>query len=129
MIALLLYTLAWVLYSVVEGVREAYYFDNFPRPTKFNIHIIFMIQRTIVLAVFCDVFHWVFALVYALMFPFFHDGAYYITRNILNKAVYQKGFWDEPSKSSTATFDFKLWERTVMLVSGIILIFVIIKLW
>jgi len=129
MIALILYTIVWILYSIVEGVREAYYFDNFPRPTKFNIHIIFMLQRILVLMYAVDVFHWTIGIVYACFFPFFHDGAYYFTRHMLNKGVYAKGFWDQPSKSSTALMDFPTWMRILLLGCGVIILTAIMIVW
>ena len=115
--------LAWILYSVFEGIREGYYFNANPTPTKFNIHILFNIQRIAVLTLIFIIAGniWIAC---CFMFPFIHDGAYYMTRNKLNKDVYLKGFWDNPSSTSTAILDFELWKRIFLFSFSILLIVV-----
>jgi hypothetical protein len=112
------YLLLWILFSILEGIREAHYFDAFPRPAKrYDIHQIFAAQRVIV--IFALSSHVIIALGFALMFPFIHDGVYYMWRHKLNVVTYPKGFWSNPSHTSTAMFDPNLWLRIIMFVVGI----------
>jgi hypothetical protein len=111
-----IYLIGWIIYSLVEGIREGYYFDSNPKLPKYNIHALFSIHRLIVLMIAWQ--HWTVSVSFIFIFPFFHDGAYYFTRNILNKNIYKKGFWDSPSPTSTALLDFTLTERIFLLIAG-----------
>lgn len=112
----------------MEGVREGFYFDAKPRLPRFNIHIPFVIQRLAVIGILTLAtakYPLVAALGCGLVLPFFHDGAYYLTRHLLDKSQYPRGFWDNPSKTSTAVLDFKLSARIVLLLIGTFFIFVV----
>lgn len=63
-----------------------------------------------------------------LVFPFYHNGFYYLSRNKIDPRVYEKGFWDEPSKTSTSKINFSLKQRVILFVAGII-IFVITNIF
>ena len=121
MITILVHLVLWILYSGFEGIREGYYFNCFPKPAKPDIHILFTLQRLTVILVMCATSPLIF-LAMALMFPFFHDGFYYATRHKLNVVVYPKGFWSDPSSTSTALLNFKLKDRILMLVGSVVII-------
>lgn len=102
----------WLLYAVMEGNREGFYwnmlFSSGGKPTV--EHDIWTIQRAVVAIGFVlfsvslsDSFTvLLILLVYPLVFPFFHDGVYYRTRNIVSKGEYYNlRFWDQ-STTSTA---------------------------
>lgn len=67
-----------------------------------------------------------YALCLALLFIFM-QGFLYLFRNRLNPGVYPKGFWSDPSKSSTSDFNFN---KNFRIVSGLIAIigFIIIAI-
>lgn len=145
MLAAIAYLL-WVVYSILEGKREAYYFSYKMRtslaqkkPAKvINEHVMFTYQRMLVVALACVSCYtdWVNAiLVVACLgasFPFFHDGMYYVTRKELDN-LYPKGWFDQ-STTSTAWSDKKHLldpiPRTVFFgISVVIMIYEIIKYW
>jgi len=61
----------------------------------------------------------VFAISLALLFSFFHNGVYFMTRNKLDSKIYPKGFWDD-STSSTAKLDLNVKSRIILAVIGCI---------
>lgn len=126
MIEIIIYTLCFVLYSCLEGFREGLYFHYKTGgnliPVKLNEHIEFAVQRGIVLFIIGYSSNWIYAIGLALIFPFFHDGIYYLTRNKLNNTIYLKGFLDNPSNISTAVMDFNLITRSLMFIIGLVII-------
>ena len=121
-------TILWIAYSLLEGFREAHYYDT--HPNHKNIHWVYFIQRGVVLAgafgsltiPYIESGLVCFSLV--LIFSFFHNGAYYQTRHYLNKSVYPKGFFSN-SDTSQAVFEFSFWWRTSMAIFGFLLLFYI----
>lgn len=102
--------IGWLFYSSIEGMREGFYYSceynigSFCYKHTYDLHGIFSIQRAIVLSSVSLYFSgwnilFVIAL-FALMFPFMHDGAYYVTRKKLD-GIYFNG-WFDYSKTSTA---------------------------
>jgi hypothetical protein len=122
MITLIVLISFWILFSIIEGVREGMYFyykvAANQQPLKINEHLIFALQRGLILVLIFLSSSWLVAIGCAFCFVFFHDGSYYKTRNVLNNAVYPKGFWDNPSSTSTAIMDFNLPERLIMLIGS-----------
>ncbi len=116
------------LYAFLEGEREAKYFHFRWKHEDEKIkdeHLKFTIQRSIValFATGCGCIFWSwFGLLtlpcMALMFPFFHDGAYYLYRNKIDESVYKKGWWDNTT-SSSAKISITPVLRTVFMVVGI----------
>lgn len=97
----------WALYAVLEGVKEAsiYNLRDYNKKNSFNEHIVFTIQRAVVLILICYIdARMVFIAPFA--FPFFHDGAYYTTRNLLNNKIYPKRWFDQSKSSSARSTDF-----------------------
>lgn len=123
-------TLLWTIFAVLEGTREAHYYDAAVKMDKLhsNIHWMYLVQRSIVLFVIgitmCTA---VLPISLALIFPYIHDGSYYAQRNDLNKDVYRKRFKAE-STTSTAFFEFTYKERIVLSITGIFLFILYIVL-
>jgi len=120
---IILISVLWVLYSVFAGTNEGFFFHHKDKATDnllfdldgdgdrdVEIHQIFSLMRLIVLIVMGVAlygitqslfFTAVLIFSYAMMFPFFHDGSYYVTRNNLNHNIYKKK-WFAQSNTSTA---------------------------
>ncbi len=113
----------WIIYSSYEGKREAFYYQvvgifGLKRP---NIHWMFVIQRTlflIVIGLFLNSI--VIPVSLFIIFPFFHDGFYYMKYNDLYPNIYKRRFEAE-SDSSTAIFEFSFLARSLMLIIGTVL--------
>lgn len=107
--------ISWLVFSVLEGRREALYFSYKMRASiakqqafKKDEHILFSWQR---LAVLCGMIipmgvclnTLIAATAFCMAFPFLHDGMYYVTRNQLD-GIYPKRWFDQ-STTSTALSD------------------------
>ncbi len=95
MIAMIITNLVWVAYSILEGLREGFYwhFKGGSRPSlsskdcKFEIHPVFALQRGLVLLVIGGLLYYTIGL-YAiasvlsmmLIFSFFHNGTYIVSQ-------------------------------------------------
>lgn len=122
----------WVVYSIFEGKREAYYYHalNLSSANHINLHWMYAIQRAIVMVVIGITSMSVLLPVsLAFIFPFIHDGFYYMKRNDLMNWIYKKRFKAE-SDTSTAVLEFS-WEiRCFLFVFGLaILITSFFVLW
>lgn len=101
----------------------------------YNEHIFFVANRIFVFNIMICFAILDFSTVYiilgtsvggAFMFPFFHNGFYYLGRKKIGNYngyynVYRKGFWSEPSDSSSATINFSLVERVMLGIIGLLL--------
>ncbi len=117
----------WIIYSIFEGKREAWFYHTYSKPVNLNkdIHFYFTIQRTSVCIPFIlmnlSFYLWFITVaeiillttIFIGMFIFFHDGYYYQERNNQNGQIYKLRFKDY--NDSTAVFDFKWNERIVFL--------------
>ncbi len=122
--------LIFVIYAMIEGFREGFYWffkGNSRKKSEFEIHPIFAAQRGMVLALLAlNVFlltditsSLINVLSNALLFSFFHNGVYYLTRNKLDSNIYQLG-WRDQSTTSTAkmTNFFNYRNRTICAIIG-----------
>ncbi len=112
----------WISYSIGEGMREAYYYDSEMRTDRphSNIHWLFFVQRGIVLIIIGVCLETILLPIALIcMFPFIHDGVYYMQRNDLDVRIYLKRFTDS-SKNSTAYFEFTFLDRLFFLFGSII---------
>ena len=94
----------WGLYSIFEGIREAifYHYKNHNIKRLFNEHIIFTIQRGIVFIILILLSKNILLLIsFILCFSFIHNGSYYTMRNILNKEIYKRKWFDQSTTSTS----------------------------
>lgn len=103
-------------------MREAYYYDSemrTDRPHK-NIHWIYFVQRGIVLMIIGIILNTVLLPIgLAFLFPFVHDGTYYVQRNDLDPRIYPQRFTDH-SRTSNAYFEFTFIDRLMFFIGSII---------
>lgn len=130
MIYSVLLMLLWIVYSIYEGKREAWFFARGGIKLKRNIHFYFTLQRTTVFIAFVIAMmqiniDWYFLIELAGMvailggqFVFWHDGYYYKERNNIDKNIYIKRFKDY--NDSDAVFDFTWAERKILFVFSLV---------
>jgi hypothetical protein len=114
--------LVWCVYSILEGMREGYYYDAAVRADRQypNIHWIYFVQRGILLfivAITMDTL--IFPISLAFIFPYIHYGYYYAQRNDLDVRNYPRRFKAD-STTSTAFFEFSYMERVAFALTGCI---------
>lgn len=124
----------WIIYASLEGIREGYYFHyKTKEATRINEHVMFTIQRAIVL-IPCSLMVSNMNQKLTLLNPLFliflfmlpHDGFYYLTRDKLDNS-YTNGFLSNSSDSSTSWMDKKgLTSSNIRLALFIIAVFGII---
>lgn len=129
----------WAWYSKVEGETEAYLFYYWLNSKIFNIknlHPMWWFKRVLVgvglnLPILflkpqnLGIILFPVSLVcYGIIFPFFHDGFYYIQRNNLDNRTYEKRF-KEHSTSSSAKMEFDWITRLCFFVIGAVILIII----
>jgi len=124
--------ICWIFYCLIEGKRDGHFYyvwSNSSNPKRANIHWLFFIDRFIVISLidFVHSFYYsvintlIFTIGLSLIFSFFHNGMYYITRNNLDETVYQEGWWAS-STTSQAILEFNVQIRTIMAIIGLLAI-------
>lgn len=124
MIIKLIVIILWLVYSVIEGYREAWYYYYRVKTFKNegeDLHSVFFLQRGIPLLIIGYCLSWTLAIGCSLIFSFFHDGMYYVQRHKITNTIYPKGWFDD-SDTSTAKLELKLWMRVLLLIIGLILL-------
>lgn len=112
--------LLWIVYSILEGMREGNYYDATMRSERSykNIHWIYFLQRGIFLFVIGVTMETaIFPLSLAFIFPYIHDGSYYAQRNDIDVRFYPKRFKSD-SSTSTAFFELTYMERVALALTG-----------
>lgn len=97
-------TIIWIVFGLFMSTFEALYFTheiNSSFHDKINEHPLFVCIRACVLVPLWILTSWKVVLCLAVMFPFIHDGQYYLFREKLVKGTYPKG-WFAQSTTSTA---------------------------
>lgn len=129
---LIIVNLVWVIYSMLEGLREGFFWHfkaNTKKDCQFELHPIFALQRGIVLSIiglllFNSIGFYSIPSVLSMMliFSFFHNGTYYVTRNKLDNSIYKLG-WADQSTTSTAkmTKIMNYRNRTIFMIAGVLL--------
>lgn len=128
----LLANILWIIYSLLEGFREGFYWYYKNTSTSnynIEIHPYFAIQRGIILILtgvilYFNIGWWSIlnTLGMSLIFSFFHNGYYYHTRNKLNKDVYPLKWMDQSTTSTakmTKIMTFR--NRTIFMIIGVLL--------
>lgn len=101
----------WLVYSALEGVKEAYlynYRDSDDLAYDKDLHPLFMVQRAAVMLMayiaFIQVSTWYFALIpllaFAFVFPLVHDGFYYWEYHRIDEKIYPHGFVTDDNTST-----------------------------
>ena len=121
--------LVWVLYSIMEGIRDGlfYHYKNHNIKRLFNEHIIFTIQRGIV-SIFLILLSKNLLLIipFILGFSFIHNGSYYTMRNILNKEIYKRKWFDQSTTSTSFwTKYMNPYVRIILFIISVGLLFII----
>jgi hypothetical protein len=125
--------LFWIIYSSLFGYCDAWYWYSANvgkyclKDFKFkDLHPQYFWMRSVVGSVFaysiCDdnFLKWFLIIIcFGLVFPFFHNGFYYKTRNEIDPTKYTLGFKDM-STTSIANVNFTFLIRTIMLVIGLL---------
>lgn len=118
--------LVWVVYCVLEGTRDGimYNMRDYLKENDFNEHIIFTMQRSLVLVLLTYIYPPILIMA-PFAFSFFHNGMYYSTRRFLNRQLYPKGWWSQSTSSSAKTTDlFTPTMRTIQFVISLLIIVV-----
>lgn len=121
----------WIGYALLDAIWEAMYFTLKARNSmldKINEHPMFMLQRGLVLVLIgyiLQAFYPCFLL--CLMFPFVHDGMYYLVRDMLDSSYPQR--WIARPKKSTAIFDIVFQYPLVRIISFAVAVALYIKLY
>ena len=129
LITLLITNLIWIAYSLTEGVREGFYWhyeNNSKRVCNFNINPIFNLQRGLVvlktggfLTYTLGLFSLLSLIGMVLIFPFFHNGTYYHTRNKLDERFYPKRWKDESKTFPPFTALISYNKRAIAMILGL----------
>lgn len=130
MILKLFLLLAWIIYSLIEGRKDAnlYHYKNLSsNHDKSNLHWLFAVERFIFLSfIFIIQYHYnsvintsIFILGLALIFSFIHNGYYFTERNRLDPSIYKERWWAD-SLTSTARLEFNIHTRTILFAIGIV---------
>jgi hypothetical protein len=123
----------WIVYSSLFGICDAYYWYSAnvgkycAKDFKFkDLHPHYFWMRSIVGSVFAVImsggfyFKWFpITICIGMIFPFFHNGFYYKTRNEIDPTKYELGFRDM-STTSIAKVNFTFGLRTILMIGGII---------
>lgn len=117
----------FLLFALMDGKADGFHFDRPAslRQTFFrDVHVWFTWRRVAVGGLLLLCTGMLMTLALSLTFPWCHDGKYYEQRHELDPSVYPKGFFSEPSVTSTAIFDLSLRIRGWMAIIGLCLIIV-----
>ena len=139
-ITLLLTNLIWIAYSMIDGFREGFYWhyrNNSRRTCEFEINRIFSLQRSLVILLIAGFlvytlgwFSLISTISMIMLFSYFHNGTYYLTRNKLDDKMYPMR-WKDESRTLPVFYSglMKYNKRTVLMILGLVIqIFVYIFL-
>ena len=120
--------LIWIISACLDGFLQAHYYTLYPSEKKHpNLHWLYATQRGILLGCIGIWMYYsgnefeflILPVACCFTYSFFHNGFYYMTRNKLDKEVYQKGFWDN-TDTSNAFLNISVGFRTAMLIVGLV---------
>lgn len=116
----------FIWYSLVQGYKQAYYYHNRHLTTE-NLHgyyfaeaLIYGLLISIILGYKEYLLIFVDLISYGLIFPYFHDGMYYVTRNNLDNNIYKMRWYSE-TNTSEAKMNIKYDLRSAMFIIGLVL--------
>ena len=120
--------LGLIIYALIEGHKDAYlehHRSTSANPDYKNLHPLFAVTRILIGVL---IFFYInlpiliglsFLLCLGLIFSWFHNGNYFLTRNKLTPNIYKKK-WKDESTTSNAILEFNYIERSILLILGII---------
>lgn len=122
--------LIWITFILITGIGEAIFFNENPKQITIqgkDIHFWFTALRTtiaipIVIIILINVGileSLLFSFIMIMIFPFFHDGIYYTTRELLKKGTYPL-YWIDQSKTTNAKYSYNIVIRTIGLILGLL---------
>jgi len=127
----------FIAYAAFEGWREGIYWHikigsrYYDWKPKVEEHVIFTIQRAIVIIMGCSLlfftgmaWYWCVASLIglALCFSFMHNGAMYLTRNELDNTLYPKRWMAQSTSSVAKTTKFMTpVSRTIQFILGVLI--------
>jgi hypothetical protein len=117
-VGIIVICLYWVSVGFVDAILWSTKGAN---ATKYNEHIVLLFGRVLFLLAACMTFNWWTILAGILLFPFFHNGAYYAGRKKIDNS-YPNGWWSQPSTGSTAKINYSLKSRVLLAVAGLAVI-------
>jgi hypothetical protein len=121
----------WILlnlYACVSGTKDAIlYCKKATESFKWNEHIVFFIERSIVCSIPIITLYFNISLAnitwcllaFVLSFSFFHNGFYYETRRKIDVPTYR---WNSNSKESSAKLELNFVVRTFLLTLAVIIL-------
>ena len=137
--------LIWIIYSIIEGKREANFWHHRINSSDYEIfkdidrHPLFVLQRGLMLIcigilgyLVTDSILWsgYLFIMNSLVFTFFHNGSMYLERLIMSMRsspnnsdiwVYKDGWWSQSSTSVAVTTRFMTpVSRTIQMLLGIL---------
>lgn len=120
-------TIIWCFFAVFSGHFEAYYYEHESKSSfkdNYNEHPLFVAIRLCLFIPLWILTNWQIAVGLFIIFPFFHDGQYYLNRNNLS-GIYPRRWFDH-STSSTAISTKVLTPlvRTLFAVAGFTIIII-----
>lgn len=138
MITYICVILGWIIYSSIFGYTDAWYWYSANvgkysvKDFKFkDLHPHFFWVRSLVGSIFslviCEssIINWFLIMIcFGMIFPFFHNGVFYKTRNEIDPTKYPLGFRDM-STTSIAKINFTFLIRSVIFLIGLIGLFLI----
>lgn len=114
----------WVSFALTTAKLEAYYYAhemNSHFVDNFNEHTLFNFIRLCVWVPLWIIAGWKIALCLGAMFPFLHDGMYYVWRNRIQPGLYPKKWFDQSTTSTALSTKY----MTPAVRSGIFLLAII----
>ena len=133
---IIIYLILWNLYSFFEGVREANskHHKEFSKSlTDIKSPIIYNLQRGLVLLIInlhllTHISWWALLSLpaMALIFPYIHNGTYFLMRNKLNPNIFTKGSCEDcQNKEEQPSMYLKNSIRTNLALIGLIILVII----
>jgi len=120
----------WIGFAILEGIREGYFYNY--RDTKDleyskDLHPLYTMQRSVMAIGLClglaIIGGWWSLLALAsfgLVFPLFHDGFYYVTRNNIDSKIYPDRFKTDKNTTTAKISVQRFAWRLVAAIGGVI---------
>lgn len=91
----------WLIFVLISSLVEAILFDANKFKTKYKHYYLTLIRGVVCLPLaLLNNEPFLFVLFCLFTFPFLHDGIYYTTRNLLNKKMYPKTWFDQSTDTN-----------------------------